>query len=92
MIKRTLALTLAVAATKAWAFEAGQSIVAVPEQAFPDVIVIGNGWPANVRDGCLDRHECEAPRAGGKLEIQLVPGPSPSFSDIPKKTDGKAGP
>ena len=89
-MRTALALTLSFLATTAWAFDADQSIVAIPQAAFPDVIVIGKGWPANMTNGCLDRDECDAPRAGAKLAVQPVLGPAPSFSDIPKSADSKA--
>jgi hypothetical protein len=89
-MRAALALTFTLLATTAWAVDADQSIVAIPQEAFPDVIVIGKGWPANMTNGCLDRHECEAPQAGAKLAVQPVLGPAPSFSDIPKSADSKA--
>jgi hypothetical protein len=89
-MRTALALTLTLLATTAWAFDSEQSIVAIPQQAFPDVIVIGKGWPANMTNGCLDRHECEAPLAGGRLAVQPLSGSSPPVTDIPKPGNTKA--
>jgi hypothetical protein len=32
-----------------------------PRSDVPDVVYIGEGWPANLTNGCFDRGECQLP-------------------------------
>ena len=80
---RALSLLLGFLATTAWASEADRMIVVVPQAEYPDIVVIGNGWPADMTDGCLDRHECAPPKAGARVAVPAAPTGGPLLSDIP---------
>jgi len=54
-VRLLLALTMSLMASMASA--AG----VVPEAAAPDVVYIGDGWPASLTNGCADRGECQLP-------------------------------
>jgi len=87
---RALSLLLGFLATTAWASEADRMIVVVPQAEYPDIVVIGNGWPADMTDGCLDRHECAPPKAGARVAApaaSLSSGGS-QLSDIPTAPAG----
>ena len=51
-----IAVTLAMLAGTASADE-----VITPEAGKPDVVYVGKGWPTNLKDGCVDRGECQLP-------------------------------
>ena len=99
-MRLVVALTLFVASTAAATADDALQFQAVPQAAFPDVVVIGDGWPADMTDGYLDRHECDATKAGIKVaplapsssSISSAPpssGQAPPTSDIPKAAGGK---
>jgi len=87
-----LALTLALLASPAAASDSDRMIVVVPEANYPDVVVIGNGWPSSMTNGCLDRHECAAPTPGAKVKPQAPPAAGSLLSDIPASPSGGKGP
>ena len=49
------ALTMSLVTGAAWA----DGIA--PQADQPDVVYIGDGWPANLTNGCVDRGECKLP-------------------------------
>src|ERR1700736_2436796 len=74
VVKLLLAVSLVLGAGVAW----GRGVVPAADQ--PDVVYIGDGWPASLTNGCLDRHECELPkiRAGeSDKKAAVSAGPSP---------------
>ncbi len=85
---RTIALLLGFLGTGAWAAEPDRMIIAVPQTEYPDILVIGNGWPANMTDGCLDRHECKPPAPGARVKVQAERSGGPLLSDIPTAPAG----
>jgi hypothetical protein len=74
VVKLLVAVSLVLGASLAW----GRGVV--PAAGQPDVVYIGDGWPASLTNGCLDRHECDLPkiRAGESDKRAAVSvGPSP---------------
>ena len=90
---RAIALLFGFLATTASASEADRMIVVVPQAEYPDIVVIGNGWPDDMTNGCLDRNECAPPKAGARVAVPAASSPSsPSggsqLSDIPTAPAG----
>jgi hypothetical protein len=50
-----VALTMSLLTGAAW------SGGIAPQADQPDVVYIGDGWPANLTNGCVDRGECKLP-------------------------------
>src|ERR1700724_462569 len=89
LMTRAFALLLGLLATSsAWASGPERMIVVVPQAEYPDVVVIGNGWPDNMTNGCLDRHQCAAPKPGARVKLQAMPAGAPVLSDIPTSPAG----
>jgi hypothetical protein len=45
-----------------------------PSARFPSNSYIGEGWPSNFTDGCLDRGACRLPRSGEETTVIALEG------------------